>query len=89
MQCQLHAAAEIAEQNRPAHSEGKEFALNLACSRLAVVDELTVTMCGYQYSQNRLPFVLNIHIAHLAFFQKKSFDTRTNNDWLGTLIDEC
>ena len=77
MQCQLHAAAEIAEQNRPAHSEGREFALNLACSRLAVVDELTITMCRYQYSQNRLPFVLIFTLRTWPFF-KKSFDNRTN-----------
>ena len=70
MQCQLHAAAEIAEQNRPAHSEGREFALNLECSRLAVVDEHTVTMCGYQYSQNRLPFVLIFTLGTGPFLKK-------------------
>ena len=77
MQCQLHAAAEIAEQNRPAHSEGREFALNLACSRLAVVDELTVIMCRNQYSRNRLPCVLIFTLRTWPFF-KKSFDNRTN-----------
>ena len=70
MQCQLHAAAEIAEQNRPAHSEGREFALTLACSQLAVVDELTITMCRYQYSQNRLPFVLILTLRTWLFLKK-------------------